>query len=72
MSLYALTIEQLAERLACSAKTIRRRVKEGTFPIPCLPALSRAYRWSSTDVDRFLAEGATHKDRYTRALRRVG
>ena len=47
-----LTIDQVAERLGVSAKTIRRWVKQGDLPIH---RLGRGLRVTETDFERFLA-----------------
>lgn len=54
-----LFIADLADRLGMSVRTIDRRLRAGAFPIPELPRLDQRRRWSSVDVNHFIATGAT-------------
>jgi predicted DNA-binding transcriptional regulator AlpA len=45
-----LFIDEVAARLGCSTKTIRRRLKAGTFPIRPLRSIDDRHRWSLDDV----------------------
>jgi predicted DNA-binding transcriptional regulator AlpA len=50
-----LFIEDVAQRLGMSVRTIQKRLRANAFPIPEVPSLDRKRRWSPTAVDKFLA-----------------
>ena len=54
-----LFIGEIAEKLRCSVKTIRRRIQDGSFPLTPLPGIDAAYRWSAADVQRWLDNPST-------------
>lgn len=56
-------IEDLATLFGTSRRTIDRRRKGGTFPIPELPAIDNKPRWSKEAVTRFLSESSETKPR---------
>lgn len=47
-------IQEVADRVGMSAKTIRRWVKQGEFPGPVLKR-PRVHRWSAGQLGRWLA-----------------
>lgn len=49
-----LTIEELASVLLTSDTTIKRRLRDGTFPIAPLLGIDKRKRWSRTAVQRYL------------------
>jgi len=56
----AVSLREAAERCGMSYRTARRRVAEGTFPVPELPRRGREWhRYSELDIDRYLASAAT-------------
>jgi hypothetical protein len=59
-----LRIEDLCKLLQTSKGTIRRRLREGTFPIPDLPRAGLDYkrRWAGPVVRRWLAENGRLED----------
>lgn len=48
-----LTIEEVAARTTLSVRTIRRRVKDGTFPGP-IALGPRTLRWSEDKINAWL------------------
>ena len=56
----AVSLREAAARIGLSYQTGRRRVAEGTFPIPELPRTGRSWhRYSERDIDRYLDQAAT-------------
>ena len=72
-----LLIDDLARVLQTSARTVRRGLSQGTFPIqpftsPTAPnGLDRKYRWARVDVEQYLADGYRSLDRRALRLSRV-
>ena len=64
-----LFIEQLAERLGMSVRTINRRLRAGAFPIPELPRLDHRRRWSPAVVQHWIDTAATEKKSPLRVVR---
>lgn len=50
-----LVLDELATLLRVSTKTIKLRLKAGTWPIRRLPGIDRKIRFSRVDVDAYLA-----------------
>lgn len=51
-----LSMRELADRVGCAKPTIYRMMARGQFPQPVLRCGTRFTRWSSTDVDAWLAD----------------
>lgn len=59
-ALTVLFLVDVCERLRISLTTAKRLRRAGAFPLPELPSLDRKVRYSSRDLDAFLArEGTT-------------
>lgn len=54
MEAKVLFVEEVAQQLRCSRRTIERRLKAGTFPIKPLPSIDKRLRWAESDVQRFM------------------
>ena len=54
-----LTIQQMATLLLLSPRTIKRRVDEGTFPLPPLPLPGSQLRWHRATVMAWLQKPST-------------
>ena len=52
-----LTISELARVLRCSESTIKRRLRDGVFPIPSLRRLDKRMRFAKAAVLRYLDQG---------------
>ena len=52
-----LTIEELAQLLRCSVSTVKRRLRDGVFPIPPLQGIDSKFRFSKISVRRYLDSG---------------
>ena len=52
-----LTISELARVLRCSESTIKRRLRDGVFPIPSLRGLDKRMRFAKAAVLRYLDQG---------------
>lgn len=50
MSDLVLFIDELAQILGTSVRTIQKQLRAGTFPIPELPRIDRKHRWSRERV----------------------
>lgn len=56
----AVSLRVAAERCGMAYSTARRKVVEGTFPIPELPRRGLEWhRFSEQDIDRYLNSAAT-------------
>jgi excisionase family DNA binding protein len=56
----AVRLPEAARRLGLSYSTARKKVADGTFPIPALPRHGREwYRFSERDIDRYLESAST-------------
>lgn len=56
----AVSLKVAAERCGMSYCTARRRMSQGTFPVPALPRHGKeTHKFSESDIDRYLANGAT-------------
>ncbi len=49
-----LLIDDMCRLLQTSDETIRRRLRDGTFPIPLLPGIDNRLRWAGPVVRRWL------------------
>ena len=49
-----LVLNELAIVLRTSTRTIKRRLRAGTFPIPTLPSIDKRHRFARADVEKFL------------------
>ena len=58
-----LTIEELALVLRCSTSTIKRRLRDGAFPIPPLLGIDSKFRFSKISVLRYLDSGVPVRTR---------
>lgn len=60
----AVSLREAAGRVGMSYRTARRKVAEGTFPVPELPRSGRDWhRYSEADIDRYLNTAATEDAR---------
>jgi predicted DNA-binding transcriptional regulator AlpA len=50
-------IEELADMLATSVSTIRRRLRARAFPIPQIQGIDDKLRWSRAEVMAFIERG---------------
>lgn len=50
-----LFIDDVAQRLRMSVRTIKRRLRTRAFPIPELPRLDHRRRWSRITVENWIA-----------------
>ncbi len=50
-------IDELADMLGTSVKTIRKRLYAKAFPIPCIEGIDKKYRWSRSEVMAFIERG---------------
>lgn len=56
----AVRLREAARRVGLSYRTARRKVAEGTFPVPALPRTGNDWwRFSTKDIDRYLNTAAT-------------
>lgn len=56
----AISLRDASARLGFSVKTGRRRIAEGTFPVPALPRHGKSWwKFSTADIDRYLNSAAT-------------
>ena len=57
----AVTLREAARRCGLSYRTARRKVAEGTFPVPELPRIQPRdwHRYSTADIDAYLHSAAT-------------
>ena len=58
-----LTIRELAGVLRCSERTIKRRMRDGVFPIPSLQGLDKRTRFAKVAVARYLESGGSARSR---------
>jgi len=71
-----LLIDDVARLLQTSVRTVRRGLRQGTFPIQPFTApgapngLDRKYRWARVDVEQYLAAGFRSVDRRAIRVRR--
>jgi predicted DNA-binding transcriptional regulator AlpA len=66
----AVGLREASRRCGFSYSTGRKKVADGTFPIPELPRSGREWhRYSEADIDRYLNAAATDE---AASLRRVG
>ncbi len=49
-----LTVEQVAERLAVNAETVRRWIRSGALPVLLLGGQRTGYRINERDLDAFI------------------
>ena len=49
-----LLLDEVAEVLRTSTRTIKRQLRAGTFPIRRLEGIDKRHRWAKADVDRYL------------------
>ena len=49
-----LVLDELAEVLRTSPRTIKRHLRARTFPIPTLTGIDRRLRFAKADVERYL------------------
>lgn len=49
-----LTIEDVADAIETSPRTIKRRLRAGAFPIPELPGIDRKHRWAVSAVAEWI------------------
>lgn len=72
-----LLIDDVARVLQTSVRTVRRGLKDGTFPLrpftsPAAPnGLDRKYRWARVDVEQYLAAGYRALDQRALRVRRI-
>lgn len=61
MKAKAVSLRIAAERCGMSYGNARRKVAEGTFPVPALPRVGPRdwHRYSEVDIDRYLANAST-------------
>lgn len=52
-----LFVAHVAAFFDCSTATVSRRVHDGTFPVPPLPAIDRKLRWSRAQLRAWLETG---------------
>lgn len=52
-----LLLDEVAEVLRTSTRTIKRHLRAGTFPIPRLLGIDKRLRFAKTDVARFVGDG---------------
>ena len=57
-----LTIRELAHVLRCSQSTIKRRLRDRTFPIRLLPGIDTRARFAKADVAYFLDSNGRKKN----------
>jgi hypothetical protein len=50
-------IDELADMLATSRRTIERHLRARTFPIPELKGIDLKHRWSRAVVEAFISNG---------------
>lgn len=56
----AVSLREACSRLGMSYATGRRKIAEGTFPVPALPRHGREWhRFSDLEIDRYLADAST-------------
>ena len=55
-----LTLEEAASFLRCSPDTVKRRARAGELPAA---KIGRAWRFRRADLDQWLAEGGTRRER---------
>lgn len=57
----AIKFPEACDRLGFSVRTGRRLIAEGRFPVPELPRINQRshHRYSSIDIDWYLANGST-------------
>ena len=49
-----LLLADIAAVLRTSERTVKRRLRAGTFPIPVLPGIDKRIRFAKADVERFV------------------
>ena len=59
MSAKAVSLRVAAERVGVSYQTARRRMADGTFPVPPLKRLGLRHRFSEYDIEAYLRTNAT-------------
>ena len=50
-----LFLADVAERLRCSPDTIRRRLRDGTFPVAPIPRIDHRMRFPAADIEALAA-----------------
>ena len=50
-----LFLADVAERLRCSPDTIRRRLREGLFPVAPIPSIDHRMRFPTAAIDALMA-----------------
>ena len=50
-----LFIADVAARLRCSSDTIRRRLRDGLFPVAPIPSIDNRVRFPAADIDALAA-----------------
>jgi len=66
--MHTLTISDLEQKLQVKRSFIYAAIASGQFPRPL--KLGRASRWLESDIDRWLNERATQRDRQAPSSRR--
>ena len=56
----AVGLPEAAKRLGMAYSTARKKIADGTFPVPALPRSGRDWhKFSTADIDRYLGSAAT-------------
>jgi hypothetical protein len=58
-----LLLADIAAVLRTSERTVKRRLRAGTFPIPMLPGIDKRIRFAKADIERFLLRGDAGRGR---------
>jgi hypothetical protein len=60
MTSQAVSLVVCCERIGISARTGKRRLAEGTFPVPSLPRLTARshHKFSTVEIERYLTEAS--------------
>lgn len=60
MTAVAVSFAVCCARIGISARTGKRRLAEGTFPVPSLPRLTARshHKFSTVEIDRYLTEAS--------------